>query len=375
LNWTQLAPEVSPPGRWGHALAYDSARERVVLLGGRSDSTDRNDTWEWDGETWIERTPEVSPPGRRSHALAYDRARERVVLFGGLFGREYSSPRSVLGDTWEWDGETWVERSPTVSPPGRRGHGLAYDVSRDQTVLIGGYYGCCSSYEVWEWDGSEWTQRIPHFPDWYGRHNITLVYDSDRLRVVFFGGQSEGYYATTFYYDGTWEWDGAGWTWHLPSPRPFPSSGYGLAYDVVHRQVVFLGSGGTWTFGLPETDCDDVDDNDNGLVDEGCDDDGDGYCDSGMPIVGTPVICTHGGDDCNDGDSATHPGAPDLPGDTINQDCHGIPVCDPRRPWSNHGQYVSCVSQECVRLVSEGALSQKECSPLIRDAAQAVVGR
>ena len=35
------------------AMAYDSARERIVLFGGRTDrSGDLNDTWEWDGRTW-----------------------------------------------------------------------------------------------------------------------------------------------------------------------------------------------------------------------------------------------------------------------------------------------------------------------------------
>jgi hypothetical protein len=32
---------------------------------------------------WSQRTPAVSPPARDRHALAYDAARQRVILFGG----------------------------------------------------------------------------------------------------------------------------------------------------------------------------------------------------------------------------------------------------------------------------------------------------
>ena len=58
--------------------------------------------------------------------------------------------------------------------------------------------------------------------------------------------------------------------------------------------------------------CNDVDDNCSAVKDEGCDDDTDGYCDSGMVIVGKPAICPKtllpSDRDCNDGNSSIHPG-------------------------------------------------------------------
>jgi hypothetical protein len=43
-------------------LAYDKARDRVVLFGGRNGypNGDQNDTWEWDGTVW--RRPRQGAP-------------------------------------------------------------------------------------------------------------------------------------------------------------------------------------------------------------------------------------------------------------------------------------------------------------------------
>lgn len=66
--------------------AYDSARGYVVLFGGTEDGTNsqllRGDTWQWDGHRWIQRST-TGPLPRTGHAMAYDIQRSRVVLFGG----------------------------------------------------------------------------------------------------------------------------------------------------------------------------------------------------------------------------------------------------------------------------------------------------
>jgi len=56
--------------------------------------------------------------------------------------------------------------------------------------------------------------------------------------------------------------------------------------------------------------CDTVDNDCNGAVDEGCDDDGDGYCDADMIVAGTTGVCPNGVGDCCDIDTGSHP---DLP--------------------------------------------------------------
>src|SRR5581483_10661132 len=106
--WTQVS-DIGPSGRFQHAMAYDESRDRVVLFGGRTTGPlpqgelRPSDTWEWDGDAWVQ-VEDVGPGGRSEFAMAYDAARKRVVLFGG-------APESgrLLNDTWEWDGRTWTQ--------------------------------------------------------------------------------------------------------------------------------------------------------------------------------------------------------------------------------------------------------------------------
>ncbi|MBF0107333.1 MAG: hypothetical protein HQM16_18635, partial [Deltaproteobacteria bacterium] len=71
--------------------------------------------------------------------------------------------------------------------------------------------------------------------------------------------------------------------------------------------------------------CDDTDNNCDGTTDEGCDEDDDNYCTSGMNITGTPATCTDGGGDCNDNNVAINPGTKEVFGDAGQQDenCNG----------------------------------------------------
>src|SRR5215468_2010500 len=77
------AAPVAPAARWGHAMVYDAARDRVLLFGGSTGTTFHDDTWSWDGSRWTQLAPSLSPPARDQHVMAYDGARGRVVLFGG----------------------------------------------------------------------------------------------------------------------------------------------------------------------------------------------------------------------------------------------------------------------------------------------------
>ncbi|MEY3015193.1 MAG: hypothetical protein RIT45_3928, partial [Pseudomonadota bacterium] len=67
--------------------------------------------------------------------------------------------------------------------------------------------------------------------------------------------------------------------------------------------------------------CDGVDNNCNGVIDEGCDDDDDGYCDSNLITIGSPPTCPNGGGDCDDAQKSINPGASEVCGNTIDENC------------------------------------------------------
>jgi hypothetical protein len=236
-NWTQLQPAVKPPARGHGGMAYDTIRQRMVLFGGMaggSPSVDLDDTWEWDGTTWIQRTPLHAPSPRTSFALAFDAARGRTVLFGGLTG----ATTTALGDTWLWDGADWTQVFPAHSPGARWHTRMAYDAARGRIVLFGGG-SQTSAYpgDTWEWDGTDWTQRFPvHAPP--GRYAHGLTYDSARGRIVLFGGIS----SFTFV-DDTWEYDGTDWHQVLTAQRPPANAYMPIAYDPVRERIVHFRGG------------------------------------------------------------------------------------------------------------------------------------
>jgi hypothetical protein len=240
FRWSSLSPNSSPPERIGHALAYDAARDRTVLFGGGwGNPYGWNllaDTWEWDGATWTQRNPSVSPAERADHAMAYDAQRQRVLLFGG-YGNG-----SQLGDTWQWDGSSWTQSTFVLSPSPRSGVAMAYDASRDRVVLFGGW----SFADTWEWDGTSWIARTPAtIPPARGGHAMT--YDARSRRIVMHGGWPDplGYYPPL---SDTWEWDGIDWRPQLT--RDAPPAGRALAYHAVTDRVVRLDfGGGTWIYG------------------------------------------------------------------------------------------------------------------------------
>lgn len=222
-----------PSERVEAAMAYDSNRERVVLYGG-SDwlrSQQHSDTWEWDGARWLDRSRAPGPGPRRGHAMAYDTARGRVVLFGGMVDTV------LLQDTWEWDGTAWSEAPPMGAVPNTRfGHAMTYDPSRGRVLLFGGNTGSSLLQDLWEWDGASWTQIVPSGPIPPARMQHAMAYDTTRGQVLLFGGTDGGAF------QDTWAWDGAAWSEKLPSgAQPLGRKGHALAFDPIRGRAILHG--------------------------------------------------------------------------------------------------------------------------------------
>jgi hypothetical protein len=85
-------------------------------------------------------------------------ARAAIVLFGGS---AYDGGYYDLADTWEWNGSTWMMRSPS-NPSAREAHAIVHDSARGVTVLFGGHTGGALPLDGQTWErerGHMWTMR------------------------------------------------------------------------------------------------------------------------------------------------------------------------------------------------------------------------
>lgn len=230
--WTQKQ-DIGPTPRRAHAMAFDSTRQRVVLFGGETGepaTTFLNDTWEWNGEVWNQ-VADTGPRPRRGHAITFDSARQRIVLFGGFV---FEQAATFLNDTWEWNGDVWTQVADTGASP-RHGHAMAYDSLRQRTVLFAGVSPDGLGNDTWEWDGGAWTQVADTGPA--PRVTHAIAYDSVRHRVVLFGGETHKPVTTSL--NDTWEWDGKNWI-QVADTGPGPRDETAMAY-IGTRTALFGG--------------------------------------------------------------------------------------------------------------------------------------
>lgn len=250
-SWILRQPTQSPPARMNHAMAYDEARNRVVLFGGSTDDGGQGvfaDTWEWDGVKWEDRHPATAPSPRQRHTMAFDPVLRQVVTLGGMVGARGGNPAHAMTDMWAWAGETWSELKPARVPPMGAGHGgLVLDpVTRGLTLFAGRPDRETGTVDRWAWDGRQWSST-PMLPG--PRNDASVFHDSQRGRLVLFGGS----YATER--DDLWRWDGIGWTAGDERHRPPARSCAGIAYAPDTDTAVLFGGqtrteclSDTWSF-------------------------------------------------------------------------------------------------------------------------------
>ena len=184
-------------------MAYDSARQRIVLFGGSEYQSIYGDTWEWDGSSWT-LVSSTGPSPRIFARMVYDEVRGKMVLFGGQTHYE----GTLLNDTWEWDGTTWTQVAATGPSP-RSEHYLVYDPVRAVVVLFGGGMWGDPYYlgDTWEYAGESWLQIETAGPS--PRKNGGAFFDSDVQGVYVFAGETaEGVTAETWVYGPDTDGDG-----------------------------------------------------------------------------------------------------------------------------------------------------------------------
>jgi hypothetical protein len=217
-------------------MAYDVLRKRIVLFGGRdaNGANPADTTWEFDGHTWTNLTPASGPVPREVAALAYDEARQQVVLFGGGFAGSSGS----LADTWTWNGAQWTQQFPQQSPANRFGHAMAYDPAGARVLMFGGTHSGGFGNDLWQWDGANWTALVPSSSLPVGRHYHAIAFDPTRDQLLLFGGNPGSYQP---HVGDTWTWSSNAWAQAVPSPSPSARSYPALVFDSVRREFVLFG--------------------------------------------------------------------------------------------------------------------------------------
>ena len=278
-SWTDRSPSTGPGPRHDLGLVWDATRNRAILVGGLqitlagATPVPKQDTWEWDPAgpgTWTDRTaagPKPSP--RYGHAMAYDGSRKKIVLFGG-WNIDTSGSKN---DLWEWDptGFAWTQRlsgSEGGLPAARTYASLVADNATGRLELVAGAvqargfgievtpgYYASGSNEVWDLDTTTLTftdrtapQDLP-----IARSGHVMAYNPSTRRVYLFGGDDP--VAMTPPTNDLWEWDGKTWTQVVTDKGPPGVVDAGMAYDPVRKSLILYGGyGGTAFGGPPQTD-------------------------------------------------------------------------------------------------------------------------
>jgi hypothetical protein len=100
-TWKVNLSAGGPGARCGVAMAYDEQRKVTMLFGGANASCNNpgvpfNDTWQYDGTTWQQIPTTGTPPARFRGRMVYDALRNRMVLFGGAS----ASTNPIAAATW-----------------------------------------------------------------------------------------------------------------------------------------------------------------------------------------------------------------------------------------------------------------------------------
>lgn len=206
-TWEQLSANAPGP-RAGYAAAFDSKRNRMVLVGGLAGTgsapAHTSDVWALDVTTlmWTQLQPSgTAPSARVGHRVIYDAGRDRLILVGGdtaaIFGN------GIVGDVWELDfagsaDGAWKQLSASNAagvPSARRDVSLAIDTTHQIAVMFGGAFSFDTyTDEVWTFDlaSSTWKQAQPVGGLPSARFGAKMAFDDTTGQMVLFGGHDAG---------------------------------------------------------------------------------------------------------------------------------------------------------------------------------------
>jgi len=199
-KWARLRSEgPQPPPREDHTLVLDTANDQLVMFGGEDGNTS-SATWTFDLRAlrWQEIT-HASAPAIENHAAIYDPKALRMVVFGGM--RERDDKQDLCEETWLLDLDkssprygSWSELPATKPCPApRREHRGVCDPVRHRMLIFGGRQRSSASYldDVWALDltSGTWKEVATHGERPNPIRQVALGYDAAADELTVFGGE------------------------------------------------------------------------------------------------------------------------------------------------------------------------------------------
>ena len=307
-GWQLLEADTGLPHNRNWVTTFDTARGAMLV------TSDYVRFYEYDGTAWTQFDVANAPGGGSNARMKYEPAGDRVVIVG------------ASGGSWTYDRAAptpeWVALGSTQEPPGRGGAALMYFEPRGTLIYHGGENTIFPSFEsesfndTWELQGNEWVQLFtPNPPSGAARVG---VYDPVRGACVVHGGDEDVFSG------------GDPNTWILSFQSDYPDEGCATAGDEdadglsdcadPDCELAVCGANGQrcqgGTCGCPggsvETQCDD-----------GFDDDCDGLVDCADPDCSAAAFCSKEAD-CGDGTDDDG----DLLVDCAEPQCDGSGICE-----------------------------------------------
>jgi N-acetylneuraminic acid mutarotase len=220
--WERRNPSRTPKTRAGHRMVYDSESDRLILFGG-FEAKDVNspvygETWAYDfnSDTWTLMEPELSPPKRMYHGMAYDSESDRVIVWGGRL-LERLDDNSVW--SYDFNTDTWTQhKSPDAPQPELTYPGMVYRSASDRMIIFGGAevitpFDCEVTRQTWtyEFNSNTWSRMAPEStPPSMGIH--AMAYDIQNDKIMVFGGEVDRLYSDHILGE-TWIYDPKNCIW------------------------------------------------------------------------------------------------------------------------------------------------------------------
>lgn len=263
VTWTTLKANGTagnPPVRSGTGMVYDSANDRLVIMGGYNGSSYLNDAWQYSisGAAFTQLSPGgTAPAARELHSIGYDSTNQRAIIMGGWQGSVATNRNDVIQLSLTSGGEAWTEiKSNDLSNQGivafSSGASAVNTVNNTMVVAAMNGYDTTNKYAyAFDMDDTS-TSAAPYSvtvaDSFRARDAPASVYDSDRGELLLINGYSAMDDDSTIshgeHVSEVWAYDRTNNKLRAAGKGPYgiPQNEGGLAvYDSANSRIIYFG--------------------------------------------------------------------------------------------------------------------------------------